>query len=240
MGTFVHEELKSHTRVPPGRLLYVYTAATGGSLATLLDKDGAAIANPIELGNSSACYGKYGGVAIFKSTGYEQLWGITDYDLVNGITERRPLVCIAQNDVDLGALTADVSELNLLTGVTNLPQVFDVVATTAEVNAGTKVIVPVVSGKSFWPIIAAMQAVGGNASGATLVRLVEQTSSGVVLSHVVADMTAGTWVGITGGTVVATLMDKPLVADKAILIDKTGVDLATCTAVRAVVVGSYV
>jgi hypothetical protein len=118
--------------------------------------------------------------------------------------------------------------------------VFDVTATLAEVNAGTKVIVPAVSDKSFWPVLAAMQAIGGAAADATLIRLIEETSSGVVLSHVVADMTENTWVGATGGTVVATLLDKPLVANKAILIDKTGSALTTCTHVRAVVMGYYI
>lgn len=112
MGVFVHEEVKSHTRVPAGRLLYVYTSATGGSLADLTDHDGNSIANPIVLG-SVASYGQYAGVQIFKCAGADRLWGITDYDLANGITQRRPLVCISPSDVSLAGLTATAGDLNI-------------------------------------------------------------------------------------------------------------------------------
>jgi hypothetical protein len=118
-------------------------------------------------------------------------------------------------------------------------QTFDVTLTTADVNAGTSVIVPGVTGKSFLPMFAAFKCAGA-ASGATLLRLVEETSSGVVLSHVVADCTDGAWVGRTGGTPVSTLMDKPLVSGKDILADKTGSALATTTEVRYLVMGVYV
>lgn len=140
-------------------------------------------------------------------------------------------------------LTPSAADYNALPGIvaaTTALKVFSVTATTAEVNAGTKVIVPAVAGKQFLPLDVWMQALGGNAADATLVRLVEETSSAVVMSHVIADMTEDTWVGKTGGTVVTTALGFPLVAAKAILIDKTGSALATCTHVRAVVVGCYV
>lgn len=118
-------------------------------------------------------------------------------------------------------------------------QVFDSTFTVAQVNAGTSAIVPAVSGKQFIPTYVAMKATG-SAGGATLIRLVEETSSGVVLSHVVADCTDGTWVYSAGGTVVATLLNTVLVANKAILIDKTGSTLTTTTAVRVIVMGAYI
>lgn len=142
------------------------------------------------------------------------------------------------NALHSAGLTA--ANLAALKAGTFAPLVFDVTATLAEVNAGTKVIVPSVADKQFLPTDVWMQATGGNAGAATLVRLIEETSSGVILSHVIADMTQNTWVGKTGGTVVTTLLGSPLVAAKAILIDKTGAALTTCTSVRAIVTGFYV
>lgn len=136
--------------------------------------------------------------------------------------------------------TASAAIMVGLSAHTTVPYVFDVTATLVQVNAGTTAIVPAVAGKQFLPLDVWMQAIGGAAATATLVRLVEETSNAVVLSHVIADMTENTWVGKTGGTVVITALCTPLVAAKAILIDKTGAGLATCTHVRAVVTGFYV
>lgn len=134
-------------------------------------------------------------------------------------------------------LTATATQLN--DAINYGMQVFDVTATTAQVNAGTKVIVPGVAAKQFVPVTVAMKCTG-SASGATLLRLVEETSSSVILSHVVADCTDGVWVWEAGGTVVTTLLRSPLVAAKAVLIDKTGSSLATTTAVRVIVSGFYI
>jgi hypothetical protein len=120
MGTFVHEEFKSHHRVPAGRLLYVYTAATAGSLATLTDVDGVSIANPVVLdptANANVAHGENSGVAVFKCASAELLWGITDYDIANGVSDRRPLYCALESDVDLGALTITAAMLNALDDV---------------------------------------------------------------------------------------------------------------------------
>jgi hypothetical protein len=141
------------------------------------------------------------------------------------------------------AVTATAAELNAVTAMvagTASPQVFDVTATRAQVNAGATAIVPAVSGKQFIALDAWMVAIGGDPSASTLIRLKEETSNGVVLSHPIADFASAAWVGKSGGTGVTTLLATPLVANKAILIDQTGTALATATSIRAVVVGFYV
>lgn len=211
MFRIVHKELKYNASVPAGRAVGFYAEEACSNLLTLVDKDGSPVTNPVAMVQG-------GTVEVFTPDPVRQAWAKSDYpdDVA------RPVALVP----DLG--TGGVAT-------------FDETATVAQVNAGTFVVVPAVTGKSFYPITAMMRAQGGNAGTATLIRLVEETSSGVVLSHVIADMTSGTWVGRTGGTSVATLLDNlPLVAAKAILLDKTGGALDTCTHVRAVVAGFYV
>lgn len=109
----------------------------------------------------------------------------------------------------------------------------------ATVNAGSGIVVPAVAGKQFFPVWAALQAVGGNAGTCTLIRLMED-AGGVVLSHARADVVTTAWAGPTGGTVVTTLLGTALTAGKGILIDKTGGNLDTATSVKAVVAGYYI
>jgi hypothetical protein len=97
-----------------------------------------------------------------------------------------------------------------------------------------------VAGKQFIALDAWMAVIGGDPTASTLIRLKEETSNAVVMSHVIADFASNAWVGKTGGTVVTTALATPLVANKAILIDQTGTALATSTSVRAIVVGFYV
>ncbi len=137
-------------------------------------------------------------------------------------------------------VTATAAELNALADSFLVPQIYDVTATLEDLNAGTKVIVPGVADTTFVVLDAWMQAIGGAVGACTLVRLIEETSSAVILSHVRADMTQNTWVGKTGGTVVTTAMGFPLVANKDILLDKTGSAADTVTHVRVVVHGFYI
>jgi hypothetical protein len=87
------------------------------------------------------------------------------------------------------------------------------------------------------------RAYGGNAANATTVELTEETAGTVFMSHVVADMTSGTWVGTVGGTVVITGMTAgglTSAANKALVLSATGgTGLDTCTGVDVIVVGYY-
>jgi hypothetical protein len=120
---------------------------------------------------------------------------------------------------------------------------FDVTVATAAIkadNSVSNIVVPAITGKQFYPIFAAMQA-AGSAGGATTIRLVESTAAGVVLSHVVADMTSTTWVGPTGGTVVTTLLNTALTISQGIkIVDVAANSLTTTTAVRCIVAGYYI
>jgi len=113
---------------------------------------------------------------------------------------------------------------------------FDVTLTTAQVNAGTSVVVPGIAGKQFFPTFAAMSATG-TPTVATVLSLIK-AGGGVVLSHVVADLTTGLWAGPTGGTVVTTLLNTALTAAAGILATSTGT-LTTTTAMRYVVAGYH-
>jgi hypothetical protein len=143
-------------------------------------------------------------------------------------------------------VTLTAAEMNILhdLGLAGTGGFFDHTFTTAEIkaqNGTTNLLVPAITGKQFFPVYAAMCAAGGNAGGATTVRLAESTTAGVVLSHVVADMTSGTWVGPTGGTVVTTKLETALTVSEGItIIDAAANSLTTCTSVRAVVAGYYI
>jgi hypothetical protein len=156
----------------------------------------------------------------------------------------------------LNAITATAAEINTLasSGVTNadliklhaitataatlnsVPSYFDVTLTTTQVNAGTSFVVPAVTGKQFYPVFAAMSCTG-TPSVASVLSLI-QDPSGVVLSHVVADLATTLWAGPTGGTVVTTLLNTALTVSKGILATSTGT-LTTTTAVRYIVCGYY-
>lgn len=100
--------------------------------------------------------------------------------------------------------------------------VYDRVFTLAEVNAGTAELIPARAGKQFFPTHAAMMVPGTNIGGATLVRIIEETSGTVILSHAVADLNSHAWGYITGGTVAAGGIGAFTTAGKKILVDKTG------------------
>jgi hypothetical protein len=114
---------------------------------------------------------------------------------------------------------------------------FDVTLTTAQVNAGTSVVVPGIAGKQFYPTFAAMSATG-TPTVATVLSLIK-SGGGVVLSHAVADLTSGLWAGPTGGTVVTTLLNTALTAATGIVATSAGT-LTTTTAMRYVVAGYYI
>lgn len=117
---------------------------------------------------------------------------------------------------------------------------FDVTATTAQVKAGTKVIVPAKVGRKFHPKIAIMVATGA-VTTSTAIRLVESTSGGIILGHVAADMGDGVWVGDTGGTPTTTKLDADLVISEGIVIkDVAANSLTVTTAIRVIVAGYYV
>lgn len=120
---------------------------------------------------------------------------------------------------------------------------YDQTFTTAVIKAQnhtTNLLVPKITGKQFYCTFAAMCA-AGSVTTATTIRLVETSAAGVVLSHVAADMTDGTWVGPTGGTVVVTNMNTALPSGAGIeIVDVTANTLTVTTAIRAVVFGYYI
>jgi len=140
-------------------------------------------------------------------------------------------------------VTADASELNLTTGLkagTLTPKLFECEASILEVNAGDCIVAPSKSGHCLIPVDAWMVAVGADPAGSTLIRLVEETSDAVVMSHVVADFANNAWVGKAGGTVVTTKLGTPLASGKSILVQKTGDALTGATAIRCLVLGFYI
>jgi hypothetical protein len=81
----------------------------------------------------------------------------------------------------------------------------------------------------------------GAVTTSTTIRLVDTSTSGVVLSHVAADMGDGVWVGNTGGTVVTTKLDTDLTISEGIkIVDVAANSLTVCTAIRVIVAGYYV
>jgi L-ascorbate metabolism protein UlaG (beta-lactamase superfamily) len=149
--------------------------------------------------------------------------------------------------VQITASAAEINKLdNLAASTAEIDRAVDEIMvfrktlTVAQVNAGTTAVVPGVAGKSFVVLDVRMRSTG-NAAGATLVRVVEETSAAVVLSHVVADLTDGTWNGYVGGTPAETVKTAGglIVAGKALLVDKTGDALSGTTAFDVVVVGYY-
>ena len=138
------------------------------------------------------------------------------------------------------ALTATATELNQLAGRSGVCCFFDVTATATEVKSGTKVVVPAVASKQFYPTFAAMQATGA-VTTATGIRLQESTTAGVVLGHIAADMTSLAWVGPTGGTPTITKLNTALtVSEGIVIVDYTLNTLTVTTAIRAIVAGYYI
>lgn len=136
--------------------------------------------------------------------------------------------------VKLHAVTATAASLN------NCVSFFDHTVTAAEVKACNHVVVPGIALKQFFPTFAAMVATG-DVTTSTVITLQESTSSGVVLSHVAADMASGVWAGPTGGTVVTTKLNTALVVGEGIIIADTAPNsLTVCTAIRVIVAGYYV
>jgi len=116
----------------------------------------------------------------------------------------------------------------------------DVTLTLAQINAGTAV-VAAKAGESFCPVDVWMQTPGSDIAAATLVRLVEETSSNVVISHVIADLASSAWAAKAGGTVVTTYLGKVMAAGKALLADKTGTTATGANGgVRFIVFGFWV
>jgi hypothetical protein len=210
MYRIVHKELKYTADVPAGRSVGFYSDAACTSLLSLVDKDGTSTPNPVVMIQGATC-------EVFLLNPVRQVWAKSDY--IGDVA--RPVALVP----DFG---------------TGGSFVIDQTNTLAELNAGTSAIVPSRTGKqiivdNFWQAI-----VGSNLAGATLVRLVEETSSNVVMSHVIADYNSNAWVTKAGGTVVTTYLEKPLVAAKAVLLDKTGSTATGPTAIRTVAIGRYI
>lgn len=125
----------------------------------------------------------------------------------------------------------------------SVPDVWDIRMTLVEANGTTQggmVIVPPIVGKSFVPTGAKFKVKGANAGGATLIRIADEDNN-VVLSHVVADVTDGAWVSLTGGTPVATKIDFPTATGKGLKFQPTVADITgAITEVRAIVTGYYI
>jgi len=124
-----------------------------------------------------------------------------------------------------------------------MPQVWDIKMSLVEANGTAQagmVIVPPIVNKSFVPTEVMFRVVGANAGGATLLRVADE-DNGVVLSHVVADCTNGTWVSRTGGTPVATRLGFPTATGKGLKFQPTAADITgAITEVRVIVKGSYI
>ena len=143
---------------------------------------------------------------------------------------------------ELNSLTASgatAAKMAAIMGGTYGPVVYDTSHTLAQVNAGATC-VTAVAGKRFIVQDAWMEAVGADPAACTLIRLVEETSNAVIMSHVVADFASNVVVGKTGGTVVTTKLNTPLVANKAVKIGVTGDACTTVTSIRVIVIGVYV
>jgi len=117
-------------------------------------------------------------------------------------------------------VAADV-ELGDRSAGTRVPATKVVRATLAELNAG-KVIVPGVAGRQIVVTDAKMRAIGGALGAVTLIRLVESTSSGVVLSNTQATATQDTWLNANTANAVSTKMAVALTAGEGVKLDKTG------------------
>ena len=143
---------------------------------------------------------------------------------------------VVERFIDMGAGTGTNYWCRVVASTGSLSW-FDVTLSTSQVNAGTSIVVPAITGKQFYPTFAAMSATG-TPTVATVLSLIK-SGGGVVLSHVIADLTSGLWAGPTGGTVVTTLLNTALTVSTGIVATSTGT-LTTTTAMRYVVSGYYI
>jgi len=149
--------------------------------------------------------------------------------------------CIAADFAKLHAISSSAANIDAAVSEgAAAVQVYEKVVTLTQLNAGVTAVVPAVSGKRFIATDAWMEAVGADPAAGTLIRLKEETSNAVVMSHVIADFASNAVVGKTGGTVVVTKLGTPLTANKAILMDATGNAMTTVTSIHAIVTGFYV
>jgi len=144
--------------------------------------------------------------------------------------------------IDGTTVTLTAAEMNALhdLGLAGAGGFFDVSIAVAAINTDNGVsnlVVPAITGKQFFPTFAAMVA-AGSVTTATVISLTEETTDGVVLSHVAADMASGVWAGPTGGTVVTTKLNTALTVSEGIKIVATG-NLTVTTAIRVIVAGYY-
>jgi hypothetical protein len=118
--------------------------------------------------------------------------------------------------------------------------VWDKTITIAEANSGA-VIVPNQTGYLFVPTAVMFKCIGGNATGPTTLHVYDTSSASlVVMSHVTADCTDGTWVFETGGTVVTTKLRAPSVSGYGVSFGVAGGSaLSVAVTVRVVVSGFY-
>ena len=161
----------------------------------------------------------------------------SEASLTSSIAELNTLASSGVTNADLiklHAVTATAASLN------NAQSFFDVTATATEVKSGTKIVVPAVTGKQFYPTFAAMQA-AGSVTTATGIRIQESTSAGVVLGHLAGDMTSTTWVGPTGGTPTITKLNTACTVSEGLVVcDYTLNTLTVTTAIRCIVAGYYI
>jgi len=159
--------------------------------------------------------------------------GVTHFDGLDAESS------FAIGGVTVALTAAEMNTLHAL-GLSGTGGFFDHTVTAAEVKACNHIVVPAITGKQFFPIFAAMQA-AGSVTTSTVITLREQTSHGVVLSHIAADMTDTTWVGPTGGTPVITLLNTALTVSEGIEIADTAANsLTVTTAIRVIVAGYYI
>lgn len=140
----------------------------------------------------------------------------------------------------LATLASSAAQIDAAVDGTSAMQVIRTSATVAQVEAGTVSVVPAVAGKQFIVTDMLMRSTG-SAAGATLIQLIEETANTVYMSHVIADMSDGVWVGKVGGTVVVTgyTAGGRLAAGKKLFIGKTGGALTGTTKVDVIVTGYY-
>ncbi|MFH0914827.1 MAG: hypothetical protein V1912_00060 [bacterium] len=125
--------------------------------------------------------------------------------------------------------------------VAGTPLVYRTNVTVAQINAGATAVVPAVAGQKFQVLQILMRS-NGAAADATTVAVTEETAGTVFLSHVIADLTDGAWNNHVNGTPVITGITAggtTGVANKALLLTKTGAALTGAASVDVIVVGFY-
>jgi len=159
-----------------------------------------------------------------------------------GVTHFDGLDAVSSFAIGGTTVTLTAAEMNILhnLGLSGTGGFFDHTVTAAEVKACNHIVVPLITGKQFFPIFAAMCAAGA-VTTSTHIRLVESTTGGIVLGHVAADMGDAVWVGPTGGTVDITKLNTALTVSEGIkIIDVAANSLTVTTAIRVIVAGYYI